>query len=89
MADPLILRLFPCLPLVPAAYLVAMAGSTVATGHRAAPLRRPSRRGRSRDQRGAALPRTRRLLSSAGCPGYAGLAVTTGARRAGPREHGR
>jgi hypothetical protein len=30
------LRLFPCLPLVLAAYLVAMAGSMVAVGHRAA-----------------------------------------------------
>ena len=38
--------------------------------------------------RGSAA-RTRRLLNSAGCPGSTGLAVTTGARRASPREHDR
>ena len=84
-----ILRPLPCLPLVLAAYLVAMAGSTVATGHRAASLRRaiatwtiPG------PMRGSAAPDTP-ITQQRRLPRQRRSGVTTGARRAGPREHGR
>jgi hypothetical protein len=48
-----VLALHPCLPLVLTASLVALAGSAVAAGHRAATrsaVEGPTRRGRSRDE---------------------------------------
>jgi hypothetical protein len=55
---------------------------------RTAPLRRPSRRGRSRTNEGQRCPDTP-VTQQHRLPRQRRSGVTTGARRAGPREHGR